>query len=314
METFFVFLAICAGNSPVTGEFPAQWPVTRSVDVFFDLRPNKPLSKQWWGWWFETPSRPLWRHCNIIHGQWYGKHFCIVMSSFFQKMIIDGIPTGQTGCNYFFLCSRELRWKIRHSEESYCREHDKYCYYICLGCKKYICRDCMRQTVHSGVVGIKPVLLWYSEAKVRWVLKDKKCVRDVVSLKQKMSSSFVSTKRTIQSVTNRLTNAIHRENRRLLLELDQIRQHCLDNNPTSDELIMPDMKVLSAHSNIKEEDMREGLHPEVVKAVLTLTIAENTVDANRVHFKPNTGLLTRKMGSLVALQWRHIRQGVENHM
>ena len=45
-------------------EFPAQWPVTRSFDVFFDLRPNKRLSKQWWGWLFETPSRPWWRHCN----------------------------------------------------------------------------------------------------------------------------------------------------------------------------------------------------------------------------------------------------------
>ena len=32
--------------------------------VFFDLRPNKRLSKQWWGWWFETLSSPLWRHCN----------------------------------------------------------------------------------------------------------------------------------------------------------------------------------------------------------------------------------------------------------
>ena len=57
-------LAICAGNSPVTGEFPAQRSVARSFDVFFDLRPNKRLSKQWWGWWFETPSCPLWRHCN----------------------------------------------------------------------------------------------------------------------------------------------------------------------------------------------------------------------------------------------------------
>ena len=26
---------------------------------------NKQLSKQSWGWWFETPSRPLWRHCNV---------------------------------------------------------------------------------------------------------------------------------------------------------------------------------------------------------------------------------------------------------
>ena len=64
METFSALLALCAGNSPVTGEFPAQRPVTRSFDVFFDLRLNKRLSKQWWGWWFETPSCPLWCHCD----------------------------------------------------------------------------------------------------------------------------------------------------------------------------------------------------------------------------------------------------------
>ena len=66
METFSALLAICAGNSPVPGEFPAQRPVTRSFDVSFDLHPNKRLSKQWWGWWFETPSCPLWRHPNVI--------------------------------------------------------------------------------------------------------------------------------------------------------------------------------------------------------------------------------------------------------
>ena len=64
METFSALLAICAGNSPVPGEFPAQRPVTRSFDVFFDLCPNKQLSKQLWGWWFETPSWSSWRHCN----------------------------------------------------------------------------------------------------------------------------------------------------------------------------------------------------------------------------------------------------------
>ena len=66
METFSALLAICAGNSPVPGEFPTQRPVTRSFDVFFDLRLNKPLSKQSWGWWFETLSRPLWRHPNVM--------------------------------------------------------------------------------------------------------------------------------------------------------------------------------------------------------------------------------------------------------
>ena len=46
METFSALLAICAGNSPVPGEFPAQRPVTRSFDVFFDLRLNKRLNKK----------------------------------------------------------------------------------------------------------------------------------------------------------------------------------------------------------------------------------------------------------------------------
>ena len=65
METFSALLAICAGNSPVTGEFPAQRPVTRSFHAFFDMSRNKPLSKQSWGWWFETLSRPLWRYCDV---------------------------------------------------------------------------------------------------------------------------------------------------------------------------------------------------------------------------------------------------------
>ena len=50
-------------RSPVNSP---QRPVTRSFDVFFDLRLHTRLSKQWWGWWFEAPSRPLWRHCNDI--------------------------------------------------------------------------------------------------------------------------------------------------------------------------------------------------------------------------------------------------------
>ena len=64
METFSALLAICAGNPPVAGEFPAQKSVTRSFDVSFDLRLNKRLSKQSRRWWFETLSRLLWRHCN----------------------------------------------------------------------------------------------------------------------------------------------------------------------------------------------------------------------------------------------------------
>ena len=66
MKTFSALLALCAGNWPVTGEFPSQRPVTRSFGVFFYLRLNKRLSKQWRRCWFETPSCSLWRHWNVI--------------------------------------------------------------------------------------------------------------------------------------------------------------------------------------------------------------------------------------------------------
>ena len=48
--------------SPV--DSPHMGPMTRRFDVFFDLRLNKRLSKQWRRRWFETPSPSLWRHCN----------------------------------------------------------------------------------------------------------------------------------------------------------------------------------------------------------------------------------------------------------
>ena len=65
METFSASLALCVGNSPITGKFPAQRPMTWGFDVFFDLRLNEQLSKQSWGLYFDTPRRPLWRHCNV---------------------------------------------------------------------------------------------------------------------------------------------------------------------------------------------------------------------------------------------------------
>ena len=61
-------------RSPVNS--PHKRPVTRSFDVFFDMRLNKRLSKQSWGWWFETPLRSWWRYCNVretmfaLHVSW----------------------------------------------------------------------------------------------------------------------------------------------------------------------------------------------------------------------------------------------------
>ena len=65
--TIFRVTGPLCGEFTGPGEFPAQWPVTRSFDVFFDLRLNKRLSKQSWGWWFETPPWSLWRQCNASY-------------------------------------------------------------------------------------------------------------------------------------------------------------------------------------------------------------------------------------------------------
>ena len=54
--------------SPV--KFPMQRPVMRGFDVYFDVLLNKPLSKQSRGLWFETPSCPLWQHCNVLRNFW----------------------------------------------------------------------------------------------------------------------------------------------------------------------------------------------------------------------------------------------------
>ena len=63
-ENISALLALCAGNTQVTGEFPSQRPVTQSFDIFFYLRLNKRLSKQSRSRLFGMPSRLLWRHCN----------------------------------------------------------------------------------------------------------------------------------------------------------------------------------------------------------------------------------------------------------
>ena len=101
METFSALLAICAGNSPVTGEFPAQRPVTRSFDVFFDLRLNERLSKQLWDWWFETPSFPLWRHSNVNRR---ASHYSIVQNNYGQL-------------SYSFKTFFDILWTLLNFEE-----------------------------------------------------------------------------------------------------------------------------------------------------------------------------------------------------
>ena len=62
-------------TGPLCGEFTGQRPVTRSFGVFFYLRLNKRLSKQSRGWWFDMPSHPWWRHCNVF--EWL-RYLCLL--------------------------------------------------------------------------------------------------------------------------------------------------------------------------------------------------------------------------------------------
>ena len=48
---------------PVNSTHKGQWRGAWMFSLICAL--NKQLSKQSWGWWFETPTRSLWRHCNV---------------------------------------------------------------------------------------------------------------------------------------------------------------------------------------------------------------------------------------------------------
>ena len=69
--------------------FPRYWPFVRGIHQPPVNSPHKGpwpgalmfslicvLRRQSWGWWFETLSRPLWRHCNVkghpFHPWWFG--------------------------------------------------------------------------------------------------------------------------------------------------------------------------------------------------------------------------------------------------
>ena len=122
IEASSALLAFCAGNSPVTGEFPAQSPVTRSFDVFFDLRLNKRLSKQPRGWWFETPSGSLWRHCNgktvSTHSVW-----CIGAVSMINLL-------NQMSFSNHIYCNHECQTNIYSDEGNILSDQSCWWYWI----------------------------------------------------------------------------------------------------------------------------------------------------------------------------------------
>ena len=94
MEIFSALLALCEGNSRVTGELPSKRPVTRNFDDFFDLCLNKRLNKQSRPRSFQTPSHPLWSHCNVgqAGGNSISYHSNIGLSGPLYKQISISFP------------------------------------------------------------------------------------------------------------------------------------------------------------------------------------------------------------------------------
>ena len=114
----FALLALCAGNSPVTGEFSSQRPAMQSFDVFFDLRLNKRLSKQSRRWWFETPSCSLWCHCN-------GHSVPVILFSNGLKMSYH-FQTNQ--CPYMPLTHKYFKAIHTSTKRGYPAKHKNYCH------------------------------------------------------------------------------------------------------------------------------------------------------------------------------------------
>ena len=110
---FFALLAFCAGKSPVTDEFSGQRLVVRTFDVFFNLRLNKRLAKQSWGWWSETPSMALirtsfkWPHRFENNDTFYRVHWqslFINQEMFTKCMMRDTRPSKMEIKNTWYKC------------------------------------------------------------------------------------------------------------------------------------------------------------------------------------------------------------------
>ena len=144
METFSTLLAFCAGNSLVTGEFPAQRPLTRSFYVFFDLRLKQQLSKQWRRWWFETRSCSIWRHCNAVllpchhvccmywgHLGLFYVDYILYIDALYGRFNLHIYLTDQI-CEYVFYVFAVLGSQA-FPLKSYCGvDREPHCFYICV--------------------------------------------------------------------------------------------------------------------------------------------------------------------------------------
>ena len=123
-------------TGPLCGEIPSQTPVRRSFNVFFDLRLNKRLSKQSWGWWFETLSHSLWRHIfsYLILSYLILSYLIIVMTIFVSQF-----------------SSRQPSWILKH----FVKTQLFWAFFQIIT---------FRNKFHSYIFGVNVVDLWHFEA------------------------------------------------------------------------------------------------------------------------------------------------------
>ena len=159
---FLVTGPLC-GEFTGPGEFPTQRPVTRSFDVFFDLRLNKRLSKQPWGWWFETLSWSLWRQCN--EKWWLGslKRRCIARLRWIKALKSDWNRT-RTEWGYTVHC---LFW---FSSEVYLADHVKRWGH---SLDSYLCITVIMMTSSNGNTSRVTSHLWGEFTGPRWIPRTK---------------------------------------------------------------------------------------------------------------------------------------------
>ena len=177
METFSALLALCAGNSPVSGEFPSQRPVTRSFDVFFNLRLNKGLSKQSWGWWFETPSCSLWRHCNARSR--YFRQGQVIAS---HNILCDPIANPCLG--YLILAPKSSNVKPCIIEIQMSLQENKYTLF------NHCCKKCNFQTYteYTWCTGCAIAVMWMPQN----VTKEKSTLVQVIAWYHHVTSLYLS--------------------------------------------------------------------------------------------------------------------------
>ena len=148
METFSKLLALVRGidRSPVNS--PHKGPVTRSFDIFFDLRLNKRLSKQSWGWYFETPSCSLWRHCHGIEHCFSAclwTHIKIIKHS--QLLCNNKVSVDCLLCVILYIDMRVVASQITDNSTIYSQHLITYMQYI-----TYLI--CFPHIFHPNVIGI----------------------------------------------------------------------------------------------------------------------------------------------------------------